>query len=218
MTRRLLNRKECNIHDLLVQMSDAAIKAIEDSLQCFRTQDKKLAQNIIAGDSAINNLQHQVEEECITTIALHQPVASDLRDLMSDTYIAIELERIADHAADVARIVQKMSEAPHPEFIDPIDSLGQKTRHMLARAIESYDACNEQQARQIAKEDDEVDKIEQAVIDNILEYMRKGSGDTTSCTQVLWIVHNLERIGDRVTNIAERVVFMATGETVDLNQ
>ena len=63
-----------------------------------------------------------------------------------------------------------------------------------------------------------MDKAEQAIIDDILEYMRKGSGDTTSCTQVLWIVHNLERIGDRVTNIAERVVFMATGETVDLNQ
>ena len=217
MTRRLLNRKESKIHDLLMQMSDATNSAIEDSMQCFKTHDRELAQKIIDGDSVINNLQHKIEEECITTIALHQPVASDLRDLVSDTYIAIELERIADHAADIARIVLKMDETPYQLFIDSVCNLGQKAGGMLTRAMQAYDDCSEQQARQIAKEDDEVDKAEQVIIDDILAQMRKGSGDTTSCTQVLWIVHNLERIGDRVTNIAERIVFMSTGEIVDLN-
>ena len=217
MTRRLLNRKESKIHDLLMQMSGATHSAIEDSLQCFKTHDREFAQKIIDGDSAINKLQHQIEEECITTIALHQPVASDLRDLVSDTYIAIELERIADHAADIARIVLKMDETSYQLFIDSVCSLGEKAGGMLMRAMQAYDNCSEQQARQIAKEDDEVDKAEQVIIDDILAQMRKGSGDTTSCTQVLWIVHNLERIGDRVTNIAERIVFMSTGEIVDLN-
>ena len=218
MTRRLLNRKQSKIHDLLMLMSNAAYSAIEDSLQCFKNHDRELAQKIIEGDSAINQLQHQIEEECITTIALHQPVASDLRDLVSDTYIAIELERIADHAADIARIVLKMDEAPYQVFLDSINSLGQKTNDMLARAMRSYDEYDEKQAREIAKEDDDVDKAEQMIIDDILEYMRNASGDTTSCTQVLWIAHNLERIGDRVTNIAERIIFMATGEVTDLNQ
>ncbi|WP_455209496.1 phosphate signaling complex protein PhoU [Kaarinaea lacus] len=218
MTRRSLNRKESKIHDLLVQMSSATHGAIKDSLLCFKSQDQSLARRVIADDNVINSLQHQVEDECVSAIALYQPVASDLRDLISDTFIAIELERIADHAADIARIVTEMVEQPREHFIDSIERLGQKCQSMLERVMEAYDNCDGQLARQIAAEDDEVDVSEQNISEEVLGYMREIADETTSCSQILWVVHNLERIGDRVTNIAERVVFMATGEIVDLNQ
>ncbi|WP_455221449.1 phosphate signaling complex protein PhoU [Kaarinaea lacus] len=185
MTRRMLNRKESKIHDLLVEMSSATTKAIEETLDCFQSCDRSLAEKIIGNDKLINKLQHQVEDECVGAIALYQPVASDLRDLISDTFIAIELERIADHAADIARIVLKMHKPPSSEFVESITSLGQQTLGMLVRAMAAYDKIDNEQALGIAKEDDEIDSAEQAIVNEILDHMRKGSEDTTSCTQVL---------------------------------
>ena len=218
MAPRALNGKESLIHDLLVQMSEATDKAIEDALQCFMQHDVQFAEKIIAGDEAINRLQHQIEEECLTTIARHQPVARDLRDLVADTYIALELERIADHAADIARIVLKMQQQPITRFNESILSLGQQCRSMLANALASYQGHDVQKARELAAKDDEVDYAEQRIIDEILAYLCSHSQESKTCTYTLWVVHNLERIGDRVTNIAERVIFIVTGENVDLNR
>jgi phosphate transport system protein len=217
MTRRLLNRKETKIHDLLMEMSNATNQAIDSALLCFELRDQSLAQDIIANDKIINRLQHQVEDECVAAIALYQPVASDLRDLISDTFIAIELERIADHAADIARIVLQMSVTPRAEFTKGIVELGQRCRSMVERAMAAYTAGNDQQAREIAAEDDAVDSAEHRMTDEVLQYMRGNAEGTAVGSQILWVIHNLERIGDRATNIAERVVFMATGKNEDLN-
>lgn len=217
MTRRLLNRKESQIHDLLVEMSHATNSAIDDALRCFQSHDQTLAQSIIANDKAINRLQHQVEDECVSAIALYQPVASDLRDLISDTFIAVELERIADHAADIARIVLKMHAAPQAGFVNAITRMGEQCQSMVERSMSAYAACNEQQAREIAAEDDAVDRAEQQLTNDVLAYMGNNAEESVCYSQVLWVAHNLERIADRATNIAERVIFMSTGENVDLN-
>lgn len=217
MTRRVLNRKESKIHDLLLEMNDATSSAIDSAIRCFESHNQTLAQNIVANDEAINKLQHKVEDECISAIALYQPVASDLRDLISDTFIAIELERIADHAADIARIVLKMQVPPQPGFVEAIMRLGEQCRSMVERAMAAYATCNEQQAREIAAEDDAVDAAEQRFTGDVLDYMRENAQETTACSYILWVAHNLERIADRATNIAERVIFMTSGQIVDLN-
>lgn len=220
MTRKhhVLNGEETKLHHLLIQMSQATDKAIKEALKCFRVHDVQLAQRIIANDESINAMQHQIEDECFIAIALHQPVAVDLRDLVSDTHVAIELERIADHAADIAKIVVKMESSPNPAFAESIDRLGQRCRSMLARVMSAYGKCDVRLARKVAAEDDEVDRTEQRITEEILTKMNHHTDEATSYTHTLWVAHNVERIGDRVTNIAERIVFLATGENVDLNR
>jgi len=218
MSPRLIDGKETQIHYLIARMYQATDKAIEDALQCFRLYDVELARKVIANDENINRMQHEVEEECFSVIALHQPVASDLRDISSDTHIAIELERIADHAADIASIVMHMSEKADPAYIDSINDLGEKCRTMLARIMSAYTEKDVKLAQEIAAEDELVDSAEKQIIDNAIAQMCGDTEKNRLITHTIWIVHNIERIGDRVTNIAEQIVFMTTGNVVDLNR
>jgi phosphate transport system protein len=216
-SRRLLDLEERDVHQRILRLGQDADKAIENALQCYRDHDTELADKIIAGDKAINALQRDTEERCIVAIARQQPVAGDLRDIISCMYIATELERIADHAADIARVVVEMDSAPQARFAEAIAALGGKCRAMLASVMSAYDKCDAQMAREVANEDNEVDDAHQRILRDILGCMRQSPQEIAGCTHNIWIVHHIERIGDRITNIAERVVFMATGETVDLN-
>jgi len=215
--RRGLSEEEEHIHQLLEQMGSATDRAIQDALSCFHSQDTILAREIISRDAKINALQHQVEEACLATIARQQPVARDLRDLLANTFIASDLERIADHAADIAGIVLLMKAAPAGDCAEAMITLGNKCRDMLKRIMLAHSECNEQLARQVAAEDDEVDAEEQRIISGVLEHMAQAA-DHLAGTHVLWAVHNVERIGDHITNIAERIVFMETGVNPDLNR
>jgi phosphate transport system protein len=216
--RRLLNGEEKEAHSRIMQMGQEADKAIERALQCLREHDTELAKNIVANDESINELQYQAEEGCIVAIARQQPVAGDLRDLVSCMNIATELERIADHAADIANIVLQTTSDLQPDLAESIDQMGQKCRTMLRGVLSSYENHDEQQARQVAAEDDEVDRMEQEILAGIFACMRESEENLPPCTRSMWVVHHIERIGDRVTNIAERVVYMATGKHVDLNR
>lgn len=217
-TRRVLNGKETKIHSLLVQMTQLTEQSINDALVCFKKQDKQLANSVVKVDEEINKLQVDIEDECFTTIALHQPVASDLRDLISDTHVAVELERIADHAAAIAGIVIQMDKSASEPLVEQIVNLGLQTRNMLQNAMQAYHDVDQQKAREVAQEDDSIDHTEQQIIEHVFEQMKSGAEQFETATYTLWITHNLERIGDRVTNIAERTIFSATGKNLDLNR
>ena len=217
MTPRLIDNKEGRIHEDLAQMYRHTDKAIEDALTAFSSHDLQLAQQVVVNDDVIDNLQHQIEDQCFSVIAMHQPVASDLRDIVSDIHIAIEMERIADHAADIASIVLDMSDSMPAELSGPVNSLGEQCREMLARMMDAYNGEDYQLARQIAAGDEKVDHSEQDIIEQAIGLLGQDSETNRMITQTIWIAHNIERIGDRITNIAEQIVYLATGDIVDLN-
>lgn len=216
--RPILERGESRIHDLLAHMSEAVDTAIEQALASFRDHDTERAVQIVASDQRINDLHHQIEDECFTIIALQQPVASDLRDIFSDTLISSELERIADHAADIAKIVLRMDGPANPEHVTAIDALGTNCREMLAQVMAAYVNYDENMAREVAARDEEIDMAEAMLTDKLLAHMCDNVQRVRRCTHTLWVAHNLERIGDRVTNIAERIVFITSGKVTDLNR
>lgn len=216
--RRVLTSDEARARDRIAGLGEAADRALQQALDCFRDHDAAAAQQLVDRDADINELQRKIEQGCFTAIALQQPVARDLRDLISDMNIAGELERIADHAAAVAKIVVRMDAAPPAVFVDAIERLGQECRRMLAMVMQAYQERDEARARAVAADEDGVDRLEQQIGADILAYLTDNPDQLRPCTHSLWVVHNIERIGDRLTNIAERVVFMATGNYVDLNR
>ncbi len=216
--RRVLTSEETEARNRIVSMSEVVDLALEQALRSFRDHDVALARQVIAQDTAVNSLQRKIEEGCFAAIALQQPVASDLRDLVSDMNIAGELERIADHAADIAKIVVQMDARPLSAFVESIDRLGQECRHMLAQVLSAYQERDERRARAVTAEDHGVDRLERQITADLLTHVGDNPDQIKSCTHSLWVAHNIERIGDRVTNIAERVVFMVNGQYVDLNR
>jgi phosphate transport system protein len=215
--RRSLDSEEKALKIKLDDMFTHVSNALDKSLLSLRNYDKHIASQVVDEDDLINALHSRIEEAGITTIALQQPVAKDLRILMTDIYVSMELERIADHAAAVASIVLKLEAKPDDSFVKSISDIAEKCSSMLKLANQSYVEADESLARELAAIDDEIDSAEQEFNELMFQEMCSQPGNNKTCTYLLWITHNLERIGDRVTNIAERVVYMATNEAPDLN-
>lgn len=192
--------------------------ALNKSLKCLQNYDTDIATQVVDEDSLINALQQKIEELSVQIIARQQPVASDLRKLMTDIYISMELERIADHAVAIARIVLKLEAKPDEQYVKPISDIAEKCRSMLQQVIQAYDEADEALARNVAIMDDEIDSAEKEVNDFMFQEICNKPENKIICSYLLWVTHNLERIGDRITNIAERVVYMATNVTPDLNR
>ena len=153
----------------------------------------------------------------MAVIARMQPMARDLRELISDMQIASELERIGDYAANVASNVQQMKASPPEQIANAVEHLGELCRQMLASVWKAYQDHDRQCARDAAEVDNEVDATEQEIIRQVFDWQSKHPNDFMISTHTLWITHSFERIGDRATNIAERVVYIATSKTENLN-
>lgn len=221
MTYRVLSRDENHIVARILEMTDMVSGSIESSIQCLCNFDRLGASHIIENDSRINQFQREIERECYVTIARQQPVARDLRIIISDMVIAMELERIADYAADIARIVMQMKNPVNPALMTQTESLARKCLRMLVDIMKAYKEGDAETARRVAASDDGIDADEQKITGMLLDKLCKDTGDHEifiGSAFLLRILHDIERIGDRVTNIAERIVFIATGEIEDLNQ
>jgi phosphate transport system protein len=216
-TRPILEADEQALQYELDEMHMHVSHALDKALQSLRDYDVDIAAQVVADDHLINTVQRKIENNCIRTIALQQPVAGDLRKLMTDIFVSMELERIADHAVAIARIVLKLEGAPDAQYIRPISQMADKCSSMLKIVMQSYDEADEQLARNIAAMDDEIDRAEQEFNDVMFRELCSVPDHKIVCTYLLWVAHNLERIGDRATNIAERVVYMTTSVLPDLN-
>jgi phosphate transport system protein len=217
VTRRILESNEQALKEDLDEMYDLVRRALDKTLQSLKKYDIDTAAQVITEDDLINQLQHKIENKSIRTIALQQPVASDLRKLMSDIFISMELERIADHASAIAGITLKFDAAPDSRYTQTILEMGETCRTMLDAVMQAYDETDESLARNAASMDDEIDSAEQEFDDFMLREINGEAENKITCTYMLWIAHNLERIGDRATNIAERVAYITTSESPDLN-
>jgi phosphate transport system protein len=218
VVRQAFTRELELLRESLLRMAGLVESQIDDALAALRTFDRGAADRVRMNDQAINELFRQIREQVFQVIATQQPVARDLRSLMGVQYIAVELERIGDYAVRIARRTSTLAGLPHgplrPEFGLMGELASQQVRDILDTLIEDDVA----QAREVAAKDSEIDRLYNRLFDDLIEDMGKGTDaeDALRSVTLINIAHNLERIGDRVVNVAEDIVFLNSGEVVEL--
>ena len=195
----------------VVDMSEMVIKATTCSLKALADSNIEEARKIINDDLLINKKRWQIEENCINLIALQQPVATDLREIIAVLNIITELERMGDYAEGIARIVIMLAGEPLLRPLIYLPQMAEKATSMLKRSMEALVNRDTKASNIIIAEDDEIDKLYDAAYHDLLMRMIKDPNVISKATPLIWALHNLERIADRVTNICERIIFLATG-------
>jgi phosphate transport system protein len=218
-TRLLVEKKGETLKQGLLALGDLVDVSLLKSLNALRRQDLVLAKEVVAEDAAINVERRILEQEALLVLAAYQPAGRDLRMIGASMEIIAELERIADHAADVARILLREEHGPLPQaFTDCIADMGEQARGMVRDALTAYERDGDEVlARTTAAQDDEVDALQGKAINAIVAAIRSNPDEAAAGVALSWVAHNYERVADRATNIAERVVYIATGETPELN-
>jgi phosphate transport system protein len=217
MTRESFDRQLELLQDEVLTLGNMVDRAIDLSIEALRKLDHDLARRIIEDDQIINRKRFDVEEKCLQLIARQQPLAKDLRILAAIMNIITDLERMADHAEGIAKIALLHGEEPLLKPLIDVPRMAEKSRDMLRRALDAFVARDVEAAKQISAEDDEVDALYDQVYRELLTFMIQDPRTIQRATYLLWVAHNLERIADRVTNICERVVFLATGHMQEMN-
>ncbi len=215
MTREIFHRQLQETQEAVLLMGSMVDQAIDRALLALRTRDIKLAQQVIADDEQINRRRFEIEEQALTLIATQAPMASDLRVLAAVLNIITDLERMADHAAGIARITVMIGDEPPLKPLIDIPRMASIAREMLRDSLTAFMNRDVEAARQVAARDDEVDNLYNQVYRELLTFMMADPGTIDRATHLLWVAHNLERIADRVTNICERVLFLVTGRMVE---
>ena len=216
-TRGSLDAELKNLDENLTRLASMVEDALTNALDALERQDYPRARNVVAGDDEINQLRYTIEQDCLRVLAIQQPQASDLRRVVVITHIASELERIGDHASGISRLQLRMVE----EGIVDIDSLhqlpkmGRRAGKMIRESIEAYLKEDEALANKVINRDSKMNRNYGQFSSIMFDEMNSAAGgdnyEIRVPTYMLWMAHNLERIGDRVTNICERILFMITG-------
>ena len=218
VTRQELEDGKRAVRNQVCAMGQDAAKAIMVVADVLNRMDVDGAGTLVAADADFNARSQGIHEACIELIALHQPVATDLREVLSDLLIATELERIADHVADMARLVPSLSREAIPPVWDELQNMAARCREMLDAMLKAYVRRSTVDAEVIAGNDENIDRLNGQVVREVIGFMQTNPASAANGTYVIWLAHHLERIGDRVTNIGEQILFEEKGVTVDLNR
>jgi phosphate transport system protein len=218
MVRQVFQEQIRELLEDLLEMGQMVANSIDSSIQALAKQDEELAQQVIDYDDEINALQYDIDEKCLVLIATQQPMAGDLRAILSVSNIAAELERIGDYTEGIAKLAIKLAGRPLLKPLIDIPRMAEEGRRMLMTSLEAFARQDVETAAEIGDADDVVDALYDQVYRELLVYMMEDPRTITQATYLLWVAHNLERIADRTTNIAERVIFLDSGRIVDLNR
>jgi phosphate transport system protein len=210
-SRSGFHRELERLQDEVLVLGSMVEKAVSRSVDALRARDVGLARALEAEDVLINRKRFEIEEAALLQIATQQPMASDLRCLAAILQIVTDLERMGDYAAGIAHICVEIGDQPHIKPLIDIPRMADKASSMLRRALDAFVDRDVLAAEAIAAEDDEVDALYQQVYRELLTIMLANPRTIDQATHLLWAAHNLERVADRVQNICERVVFVATG-------
>ena len=186
-------------------------KAIARSLDALKGRDMELSRRVIDEDDLIDAKRSEIEDKCIDLIATQQPLAGDLRILITVLQVSVELERMGDYAEGIAKISVAIGDDPLLKPLIDLPRMGEMAGRMLRRSLESLISRDVDSALDVIKSDDEVDQIYEQVYRELLMFMIEDPGTVKRATYLLWVSHDLERIADRATNVAERAIYMVTG-------
>ncbi len=199
------------LQDELLLIGSMVDKSIQRALTSLKDRDLETAQQVIADDDEIDARQLQLEEHAIDIMATQQPMAGDLRQLVAALHVVDELERMGDYAEGIAKITLLLGEQPPVKPLIDIPRMAEIAREMLRTSLDALVARDVDMATQVWQRDDEVDELYEQVYRELLTYMLEDPKTIERATYLIWVAHNLERIADRATNIAERVIFVTTG-------
>src|SRR3979490_277476 len=215
MPRLTFERELASLRESLLRMGTLVESQIEAALDALRRRDGTAAEKVRTQDQFLNELFRQIREQVFMVISTQQPVARDLRYLMGLQYIATELERMGDYAVRIARMTSTLVALPDKPLRAEFGLMGELVHDILGAIIDQ----NINRAREVASRDNEVDRLWHRVFEDLVKEMGEGKTDADGALRavtLLLVAHNLERISDRVTNVAEDIVFLETGQVVEL--
>ena len=198
----------------LLTMSGEAETALRLAVEALLERDLEKAQQVIVGDKIINDMEVEIEDACIDLLALQQPMARDLRMLVSAIKISNDLERVGDHAVNLAQSAERLSRgrpiAPEPEIVE----MARLARDMLADALEAFVRGDAAAGREVCLRDDKVDALNRSVFRILLTHMMEDPASIGTGLELFLVSRNLERVADLATNVAEEVVFLVEGKSI----
>jgi len=217
MVREAYHKDLHRLKEEILNMGSLVSKAIGDSVISLKNRDVEMAQKVIDMDKDIDALDHSIEENCMRLLALQQPMARDLRLIISALKMSIDLERIGDLALEIAVITKMTASVPPIKPLIDIPRMAEMSQDMLKNIMIAFENKDVELARQVAGRDDEIDMLFDQVRRELISHMIEDPKKITGAQHLTFVARYLERIGDHITNLSESVVFMVTGERVELN-
>jgi len=199
----------------LLDMSEQAEQLVERSITSLLERDKELAESVIAADKGLNNLELEVEQRAVAMLALQQPMARDLRFIIGTIKVSSDLERVGDHAVNIAESALRLIEhGPRLDTDPEIEDMARRARAMLSDALDAFTRADGALGREVCKADDAVDALHNSVFRNLLTHMMEDARTITQSLELLLVSRNLERVADLATNIGEDAVYLAEGKQI----
>lgn len=202
--------------ELLGRMGQEVDSMLQGAIFCLNTLDRQQAEQWVLHDEIVNNLEHQVNEACVRLIVTQQPVASDVRKIVSAMKISNDLERMADLAVDIAKVVKRI-EGPLIKPLVDVPRMANLASLMIHQGIKAYEEENLDLAGKLAELDDEIDALYKMVVKELMRLMSLNIEMTNQGMQLSFVARYIERIADHATNIGEHVFYIVKGEHTDLN-
>ncbi len=216
-TRETFDRDLEQLQQDLLRMGDLVDTAIRQAIEALQARSAEQAEAVVVSDNAIDALHLELEDRCLRLMATQQPMAKDLRMIAAIWTMTIDLERMGDHAEDIARITRRIAAQPLLKPLIDIPRMADLVREMLRDGLDAFVRRDTGLAEQMALKDDAVDHLYAQVFRELLTYMIEDPRNIQRATHLLMVAQALERMGDHATNIAERVIYMVTGTLRELN-
>jgi len=217
MVRELYHKDLHKLKEEIISMGSLVSIAIGDSVLSLKDRDVGMAQKVIEMDHEIDALDHNIEDNCMRLLALQQPMARDLRLIVSVLKMSIDLERMGDLALEIAVITKITADSPPVKPLVDIPRMSEICQDMLKNLMTAFENKDIELAKVVARRDDEIDMLFDQVRRELISYMIEDPKKITGAQHLTFVARYLERIGDHITNLSENVVFMVTGERVELN-
>jgi phosphate transport system protein len=218
MTRGSFDIHLQELHNDILRMGSIVEKQIYQCIEALVNQDNELANKVIENDDLVDDLQREIEDKCIKLIATQQPLALDLRSIFTTTKIVTDLERMADHAVDIAKITLRLKGEKYIKQLIDIPRMADLVKQMIKSSLDAYVEGSVDKAYATCKMDDEIDAIYRQVFTELLLIMTGDSSTINQATQFLFVCKFLERVADHTTNVCEWTIYLVTGEQKDLNE
>lgn len=215
MPREDFDRDLRMLKDDLLVIGSMVEKATARAIEALKSRDLEASQDVVREDDYIDHLRFDIEERCVNLIATQQPMAGDLRTIISILHIVVELERVGDYAEGIAKISIAMGDEPLLKPLIDIPRMAALAIDMLRRSLDSLVNRDVVAATAVLSDDDVVDAIYDQIYRELLTFMIEDPKTIRRATYLLWVAHDLERVADRATNIAERVIYLVTGKLTE---
>ncbi|CDF58938.1 phosphate signaling complex protein PhoU [Thermobrachium celere] len=215
--REHLDQKLTRLNHDLIKMGAMVEEIIDKAIVSLKNQDLEMAKSIYTDDDAIDEMELSIEKDCLNLIALQQPIAKDLRRIASALKIITDLERIGDHAVNIAKVTLEIGKEPLMKPLIDIPKMAEICQRMIKLSLDAFVNQDVELARKVAEMDQEVDDLYDIVIKEVFEYISRDSKFLNQGIKLLFVGRYLERVADHTTNICERIIYMVTGERVEIN-